>query len=164
MPNLQQADEYFASHLLKERIFEFSDEQRRAAVTAATLDITAELKLETFPANPVALILSAVFEQAIYLLFNPHIVSGSIDAAGKDIISPRAKAMLFERDTILSGTAAGDDPFAGGGNTGTGSNTGTGGSTGTGSSTGTGNIYNTGSGIVQGPVIEPSIQLSFYRG
>lgn len=97
MPNLQQADEYFAAHLLKERLFEFSDEQRRAAVSAAALDITAALKLETFPAEPAALILSAVFEQAIYLLLNPHIVAGSTDAEKQDIISPRAKAMLFER-------------------------------------------------------------------
>ncbi|MBE6363434.1 MAG: hypothetical protein E7054_07250 [Lentisphaerae bacterium] len=109
MPNLQQADEYFANHLLKERLFEFSDEQRRAAVTAATLDVTAALKLETFPSEPAALILSAVFEQAIYLLLNPHIVAGSTDAAGQNMISPRAKAMLFER-------LSGDDPVDGSGN------------------------------------------------
>ena len=107
MPNLQQADEYFSNHLLKERLFEFSDEQRQAAVTAATLDITAALKSETFPTAPGTLVLSAVFEQAIYLLLNPHIVAGSTDADKQDVISPRAQAMLFERS---SGENSGDVP------------------------------------------------------
>ena len=107
MPNLQQADEYFANHLLKERLFEFPDEQRQAAVTSATLDITAALKLETLPADPGTLVLAAVFEQAIYLLFNPHIVAGSTDADKQDIISPRSRAMLFERP---SGENSGDVP------------------------------------------------------
>lgn len=121
MPNLQQADEYFANHLLKERLFEFSDAQRSAAVAGATLDVTAALKLEEFPAEPAALIVSAVFEQAIYLLLNPHIVASGTDADKQDIISPRAQAMLFDRSTVSSGTV----PDEGGDSSGSGSDPGT---------------------------------------
>ena len=121
MPNLQQADEYFANHLLKERLFEFSDAQRRAAVFVATLDITAALKLEEFPAEPADLIVSAVFEQAIYLLLNPHIVASAADADKQDIISPRAQAMLFDRSSDQNGTVPdeGDDSSEIGSNSGT---------------------------------------------
>ena len=94
MPNLQQSDEFFSTHLLKEQYFTFSDEQRRAAVAAATRDITATLQLEHFPELPGELLLASVFEQAIYLLLNPHINAGSTDAKKQDIISPRAMTLL----------------------------------------------------------------------
>ena len=99
MPNLQKVDEFFSNHLLKEQYFEFPEQTRSAAVAAAVRDITAALKLEAFPEDAGELIYSTVFEQAIYLLLNPHIVAGATDAVKQDIISPRARAMLFERNT-----------------------------------------------------------------
>ncbi len=154
MPNLQKADEFFSKHLLKEQYFEFPEQIRSAAVAAAVRDITAALKLEAFPADAGELIYSAVFEQAIYLLLNPHIVTGSTDSAKQDIISPRAKAMLFERNTgedIENGTETpdndGEDPDSSG-------------DPDSGSSGNTNSGTNTGST----PVINPSIQLHLYRG
>ena len=98
MPNLQKADEFFSNHLLKEQYFEFPETVRSSAVATAVRDITAALKLKEFPEEPSELIFSAVFEQAIYLLLNPHIVSGTTDADKQDIISPRAQAMLADDD------------------------------------------------------------------
>ena len=115
MPNLQKADEFFSNHLLKEQYFEFPEPTRSAAVAAAARDITAALKLEEFPEDAGELIYSAVFEQAIYLLLNPHIVTGATDAAKQDIISPRAQAMLFDR-----GASNGDDSNSGSVNNGSG--------------------------------------------
>lgn len=94
MLNLQRSDEFFSTHLLKEQYFAFSDEQRKAAVAAAARDITAILQLEHFPEDPGELLLASVFEQAIYLLLNPHINAGSTDAKKQDIISPRAMTLL----------------------------------------------------------------------
>ena len=159
MPNLQKADEFFSNHLLKEQYFEFPEPTRSAAVAAAARDITAALKLEEFPEDAGELIYSAVFEQAIYLLLNPHIVTGATDAAKQDIISPRAQAMLFDRSTddnsgnnsgSGNGSTSGDPDSGNAGDTG---NNGTSGSTDSGANSG---------GSV--PTIDPSIQLHLYRG
>ena len=94
MPNLQQAEDFFTNHLLKEKFFEFSVSARTAAVSAAKRDITAALKLTEFPDDPGELITAAVCEQAIYLLLNPHITAGTTDASKQDVLSPRARALL----------------------------------------------------------------------
>ena len=94
MPNLQQADNFFSNHLLKEKFFEFSIPARTAAVSAAVRDISAALKLTEFPDDPDELLNAAVYEQAIYLLLNPHITAGTTDASKQDVISPRAQSLL----------------------------------------------------------------------
>lgn len=176
MPNLQKADDFFSNHLLKEQYFEFPEPTRSAAVAAAARDITAALKREEFPEDAGDLIYSAVFEQAIYLLLNPHIVTGATDAAKQDIISPRAQAMLFDRctdDDSGSGTPgdSGDNSGSGSSNSG-GDGSGNGSTSGdtdsgnTGSTGNNGTSGNTGSGANSGsiPTINPSIQLHLYRG
>lgn len=94
MPNLQQADDFFTNHLLKEKYFEFSVSDRSAAVSTAVRDISAAMKLTEFPDVPGELISAAVYEQAIYLLLNPHITAGTTDASRQDVLSPRARALL----------------------------------------------------------------------
>ena len=107
MPTLKDADEFFSGHLLKEKYFAFSDSERSAAVTTASSDINAVIKSKADPGNYPDIINTAIFEQAIYLLLNPHILSGAIEAEKAEIISPRAQ-ILF--DAIRDDNAAETTP------------------------------------------------------
>ena len=94
MPTLKDADEFFSSHLLKEKYFNFSDAERSSAVATAGMDINAVRNSGDIPQEYQDNFDAAIFEQAIYLLLNPHILSGTTDAENASIISPRAKMLL----------------------------------------------------------------------
>ena len=92
----EEANQFFTDHPLKKEFFEFEEEIRHAAVSAALRDVTAALKLETFPDDPDPMLKAAVFEQAVYLLLNPHVLSGNTDSKGCSVLAPRALALLPE--------------------------------------------------------------------
>ncbi len=92
MLTLQDADDFFATHLLKEDFSAFSAEKRLAAVQTAARDIAAMLNMETLPEPVTGVIRNAVFEQAAYLLLNPNILAGNTSFDDVNHISPRARA------------------------------------------------------------------------
>lgn len=100
MFTLQDADRFFAEHLLHEKISEFSDEKKLAAVQTAARDIAAALEVETLPEILPENIRSAVFEQAAFLLFNPRIFTGNPDNEPFNTIAPRARMMLPEKNHL----------------------------------------------------------------
>lgn len=92
MLTLQDADDFFATHLLKEDFSAFPDEKRLAAVQTAARDIAAMLNMETLPEPLPGAVRNAVFEQAAYLLLNPNILAGNTSDNNVNHISPRARA------------------------------------------------------------------------
>ena len=109
MLTLNDADEFFAAHLLHETIAVFPDAKRMAAVQTAARDIAAACGFSELPETLPEHIRNAVFEQAAYLLLNPQVFTGNGDEAAENVISPRARAMLvpenpeFPRCTLRRG-------------------------------------------------------------
>lgn len=100
MLTLQDADDFFATHLLKEDFSAFPAEKRLAAVQTATRDIAAMLNMGTLPEPIPGTIRNAVFEQAAYLLLNPNILAGNTSGNDVNHISPRARAWFAPEHNI----------------------------------------------------------------
>ena len=94
MITLSCADEFFSGHPLQSRYLEFSAAERGAAVTTAARDVAAALQLESLPETPGDNIISAVCEQAIYLLLNVQVLTGAALSGSESNLSPRAYGLL----------------------------------------------------------------------
>ena len=92
MLTLKDADDFFATHLLKEDFSAFPTEKSLAAVQTAARDIAAMLNMDILPEPITGIIRNAVFEQAAYLLLNPNILAGNTSDDHVNHISPRARA------------------------------------------------------------------------
>ena len=145
MITLSCADEFFSGHPLQSRYLEFSAAERGAAVTTAARDVAAALQLESLPETPGDNIISAVCEQAIYLLLNVQVLTGAALSGSESNLSPRAygllAALMRKDDNSTDSPAGGSTGGSGGtGSSGTTGSTGDSGSTSgsSGNSTGTG--------------------------
>ncbi|MBR7155306.1 MAG: hypothetical protein IKD22_00580, partial [Lentisphaeria bacterium] len=112
-------------------------------VTTAARDVAAALQLESLPETPGDNIISAVCEQAIYLLLNVQVLTGAAPSGSESNLSPRAYGLLAA--LMRKGDTSTDSPA--GGSSGSSGSTGDGGSTsgGTGSSGSTGGTGDSGS-------------------
>ena len=149
MITLSCADEFFSGHPLQSRYLEFSAAERGAAVTTAARDVAAALQLESLPETPGDNIISAVCEQAIYLLLNVQVLTGAAPSGSESNLSPRAYGLLAalmrkddnSTDSPAGGSSGstgstGDSGSTSGSTGGTGDSGSTSGGTGTGSSGG----------------------------
>ena len=94
MLTLQEANDFFANHLSNESFSKFPAEKQLAAIRTAACDIAAATGVPELPEKLPVNLRNAVFEQAVFLLLNPHIVTGNTDADSTLVLSPRAKAWL----------------------------------------------------------------------
>lgn len=94
MLTLQDAHDFFAEHLSNESFSKFPAEKQLAAIRTAANDIAAAAGIPELPDNLPVNLRNAVFEQAIFLLLNPHLITGSTGSDPLLALSPRAKAWL----------------------------------------------------------------------
>ena len=96
MLTLQEACDFFARHLANETFSKFPAEKQLAAIHTAAGDIAAATGISELPESLPENIRNAIFEQAVFLLQNPHISTAGADADSRIILAPRAKAWLPE--------------------------------------------------------------------
>ena len=94
MLTLQEANDYFANHLSNESFSKFPPEKQLAAIHTAAGDIAVATGIPELPENLPVNLRNAVFEQAVFLLLNPHLTTGNTDGDSTLVLSPRAKAWL----------------------------------------------------------------------
>lgn len=96
MLTLQDADNFFSTHLSGESFAGFPEDERLKAIQTAARDIAAAVKMTELPENMPLNLRHAVFEQAVFLLLNPHISNCDSQNVPTLRLAPRAQALLPE--------------------------------------------------------------------
>ena len=112
MITIEEVRNYFSAHLLRELVFESSQDELAAAAAMAEMDIAAYLGFE--PEQNSSCYLAAVCEQTVYLLMHKDqlaekqtIISERIDGLGsRQYAAPEttADAVLAPRAILFAGS------------------------------------------------------------
>ena len=84
MTTINDIDNFFNIHPLKEAYFSFNESDRKGAMAVAQRDVMAALNYAEIQNSILETVTAAIAEQSVYLLLNPTVLTGAADIIARE--------------------------------------------------------------------------------